>query len=99
MVNNLKRSFNYQLARNYVFKTGAGKVVGYSLGGAIAERLAGNIPQIKHARICSSPSVTCKDGHKTKHVFIIYLILYRVLYIIKLLMVHVHKGVQTMVIR
>lgn len=67
MMNNIKTSYKYNDAVEKVYKYDINKVVGFSLGGAIADKLA-DIKQIKQVRIYNSPSITAENGHK-KYVF------------------------------
>ena len=51
-----------------LFICGAHTVVGYSLGGGIADTLANNTKHIRHARLCNSPTITYTVSHN-KDVF------------------------------
>ena len=69
LLNNIDTSYKYGMAKNYIIKHKLKNVVGYSLGGSIADILTSNISQIKHARIYNSPSIT--RGHSDKR-YVLY---------------------------
>jgi hypothetical protein len=67
MLNNLESSWKYKTAKSLVLEHDISKVVGFSLGGAIADKLS-NLKNITHARIYNSPSIT-KDSASKKRIF------------------------------
>lgn len=76
-LNNIDTSYKYNMASNYVLQHGITNVVGYSLGGALADKLTSNIKHIKHAIIYNSPSITYPNNHKTHMFSIMLMTLYR----------------------
>lgn len=67
MLGDIKSSHKYNYALDKIYRNDVNKVVGFSLGGAIADKLA-DVKQIKQVRIYNSPSITAKNSHK-KYVF------------------------------
>lgn len=68
MLGNIKSSYKYNLALQKIFNNDIHSVVGFSLGGAIADCAASNVRQIKNARVYNSPSITSGNAWK-KHIF------------------------------
>ena len=69
-LNNIDTSYNYNMASNYVLQHGITNVVGYSLGGALADKLTSNTKHIKHARLYNSPSITYPNNHLNNTCFL-----------------------------
>lgn len=67
MLNDIESSWKYKTAKSLVLQHDIKHVVGFSLGGAIADKLS-NLKNITHARIYNSPSIT-KDSASKKRIF------------------------------
>ena len=63
-LNNIESSYKYKIARNAILQNNVTHVIGYSLGGALADALTSDMDEIHNARIYNSPSITRKNSHK-----------------------------------